>query len=306
MSPILNLPQREEIDPLGLVARDRVPVAPNLSMFDPLYVGIDEFGEPVYLDVVYHNLLPGGEPGGGKSGLLQNVASHASLSANSRLVLFDGKLVELGPYMDIADEFVGPNIEHGLSVMRRLLAVANNRYAWLLAQRPSRRKITRRDGMSTITTIIDELAYYTTVLGNKQQQEEFATLLRGLVSLGRACGMPVIAATQRPSWDIIPASLRDLFGYRCAFRCTTPNSSDIVLGHGWAELGYSASDINPETRGVAYLLAEGGTPRRIKTAWLSDAQIDAIVDYAAWIRHPNGLHIPATTPVATMPGRVAA
>jgi len=286
VSSILTLPRREDPHPLGLVARDDpVPVAPNLSMFDPLYVGIDEFGEPVYLDIVFHNLLPGGEPGAGKSGLLQNVASYAALCDNTRLVLFDGKLVELGPYMDVADEFIGPDIEHGLSVMRRLLLVATNRYHWLLARK--RRKISRWDGMSVIAVIIDELAYYTTVLGSKAQQDEFATLLRGLVALGRACGMPVVAATQRPSWDIIPASLRDLFGYRCAFRCTTPSSSDIVLGHGWAELGYSASDINPDTRGVAYLLAEGGVPRRIKTAWLSDEQIDAIVDYAAWIRRPT-------------------
>ena len=282
----LTLPRsRDNPDPLGL--NTRVPVAPQLSMFDPLFIGIDEFGEPVYLDIVFHNLLPGGEPGGGKSGLLQNVASYAALAANTRLVLFDGKLVELGPYMDIADEFVGPNIEHGLSVMRRLLVVATNRYLWLLSHIPSRRKIDRSDGLSVIVTIIDELAFYTTVLGSKAQQDEFATLLRGLVALGRACGMPVVAATQRPSWDIIPASLRDLFGYRCAFRCTTPNSSDIVLGHGWAELGYTASDINPEHRGVAYLLADGGVPRRIKTAWLSDQQIDAIVDYATWIRRPN-------------------
>jgi DNA segregation ATPase FtsK/SpoIIIE, S-DNA-T family len=43
-----------------------------------------------------------------------------------------------------------------------------------------------------------------------------------------------VAATQRPSFDIIPTSLRDLSGY--AFRCTTPNSSNI---HGWAEQGYT-------------------------------------------------------------------
>ena len=37
-------------DPLGT---DRVPVAPGLSMFDPIFIGIDEFGQPVYLDVIY-------------------------------------------------------------------------------------------------------------------------------------------------------------------------------------------------------------------------------------------------------------
>jgi S-DNA-T family DNA segregation ATPase FtsK/SpoIIIE len=256
-----------------------------LSMFDPLFIGIDEFGQHVSLDVVFHNLLTAGEPGGGKSGLVNNVAAYAALAENTRLVLFDYKLVELGPWLDIADEFVGPNIDKGLSVLRRLLIVATNRYMWLVANR--RRKVSRDDMLSTIVTIIDELAMFTTVAGTKAQQEEFATLLRGLVALGRACGMPVIAATQRPSWDIIPASLRDLFGYRAAFRCTSLNSSDIILGQEWASRGYNANDISPDNPGEAYLIAEGGIPYRIKGAYLSDDNLYAIADYAAWIRRPN-------------------
>ncbi|NJP30679.1 FtsK/SpoIIIE domain-containing protein [Micromonospora thermarum] len=266
-----------------------VPVGPGLSMFDPLFIGIDEFGQPVYLDVIYRNILAAGEPGGGKSGLLNNIAGTAALCDNTRLVLFDAKLVELGPWRDIADEFVGLDIDHGLNVLRRLLVVASNRYAWLLAHR--RRKLAPTDGLSVIVTIIDELAMFSTVLGTKAQQEEFSTLLRGLVSLGRACGMPVVAATQRPSWDIIPASLRDLFGYRAAFRCTSLNSSNIILGQGWAEQGYTASDISPTNQGAAYLLAEGGVPRRIKAAYLTDADIYNIADYAAWIRRPAGARL---------------
>jgi len=262
----------------------RVPVGPSLSMFDPMFVGIDEFGEPVYLDTVYRNLLVAGERGGGKSGLLNNITATGALSENTRLCLFDAKLVELGPWMDIADEFVGPDIEHGLSVLRRLLTVATNRYRWLLAHR--RRKLARDDRMSVILVVIDELAMFSTVLGTKQQQEEFDSLLRGLVSLGRACGIPVVAATQRPSFDIIPTSLRDLFGYRAAFRCTTSNSSNIILGQGWAEQGYNANDISPTNQGEALLIAEGGIPRRIKAAYLSDSDIYGIADYAACVRRP--------------------
>ncbi|RQW98678.1 FtsK/SpoIIIE domain-containing protein [Micromonospora globispora] len=262
-----------------------VPVGPGLSMFDPLFIGIDEFGQPVYLDVIYRNILIAGEPGGGKSGLVNNICGHGALSDNTRLVLLDAKLVELGPWRDIADAFIGPDIDEAISVLRRLLIVATNRYTWLLANR--RRKLVPGDGMSVIVTIIDELAMFSTVLGTKQQQEEFAALLRGLVSLGRACGMPVVAATQRPSWDIIPASLRDLFGYRAAFRCTSLNSSNIILGQGWAEQGYTASDISPTNQGAAYLLAEGGVPRRIKAAYLTDNDIYSIADYAAWIRRPT-------------------
>ncbi|GAA2858338.1 hypothetical protein Acy02nite_22160 [Actinoplanes cyaneus] len=288
--------------PLGT---DRVPVGPGMSMFDPMFIGIDEFGQHVSLDIVFHNLLTAGEPGAGKSGLLNNVAATAALCDNTRLVLFDGKWVELGPYIDIADEFVGDDIEKGLSILRRLLTVARNRYLWLLANR--RRKIAREDNLSTIVTIIDELAMYLKVLGTKEQQAEFESLLRGLVSIGRACGMPVVAATQRPSWDIIAASLRDLFGYRCAFRCTTVGSSDVILGSGWADLGYSASDIDMENRGAAWLLGEGTVPKRIKVAYLTDADIYAIADYAAWLRRPNhGTPANFTVPAARLDWEMAA
>ena len=54
-----------------------------LSMYDPIYVGIDEFGLPVYTRVIYKNLLAAGEPGGGKSGLLNILAAHAALSATA-------------------------------------------------------------------------------------------------------------------------------------------------------------------------------------------------------------------------------
>ncbi|MEU0156955.1 FtsK/SpoIIIE domain-containing protein [Micromonospora fulviviridis] len=273
---------------------DAVPVGPGLSMFDPIFIGIDEFGQPVYLDVIYRNLLTAGEPGGGKSGLINNICGHAALCDNTRLVLFDAKLVELGPWRDLADAFIGPDIDQGIEVLRRLLVVATNRYTWLLANR--RRKLAPGDGMSVIVTIIDELAMYSTVLGTKPQQEEFSSLLRGLVSLGRACGMPVVAATQRPSWDIIPASLRDLFGYRAAFRCTSLNSSNIILGQGWAEQGYTASDISPTNQGAAYLLAEGGVPRRIKAAYLTDTDIYNIADYAAWTRRPTSTSTPSINP----------
>jgi S-DNA-T family DNA segregation ATPase FtsK/SpoIIIE len=104
------------------------------------------------------------------------------------------------------------------------------------------------------------------------------------VARGRAAGIIVVAATQRPSADIIPTSLRDLFGYRWAFRCTTDASSDVILGHGWASNGYTAADIDPTTRGVGWLIAEGGIPRRMKAAYLSDEQATRLAEHAAWLR----------------------
>jgi S-DNA-T family DNA segregation ATPase FtsK/SpoIIIE len=261
-------------------------------MYDPIYVGIDEFGHPVTIRIIYRNLLAAGEPGGGKSGLLNTLAAHVALSASTRMVLFDGKQVELGMWDQLADEFVGPDLHHAITTLLRLQKVMDNRYAWLRAHR--RRKIEPRDHLSVITSIFDEIALYATVLGTEQDQRQFVALLRDLVARGRAAAMPVIAATQRPSVDIIPKSLRDLFGYRAAFRCTSTGSSDIILGDGWSGAGFSATDISPLNQGEAFLIAEGGTPQRIKVAYLSDADIIALADHAATIRH--------ATPPAPAPG----
>src|SRR5215469_4877071 len=248
------------------------PAAPVwLSMFDPITIGIDEFGHVVRVRVIYKNVLAAGEPGGGKSGLVQVFACHAALSVRARLVLFDGKRVELGLFKDIADELVGPDIDKAIITLRRLQRVMDNRYGWL--EQCGRRKIEPGDGITTITAIFDEIALYSTVLGDERQQKEFVTLLRDLVARGRAAAIIVIAATQRPSVDIIPKSLRDLFGYRAAFRCTSDGSSDIILGDGWSGKGFTATDISPLNPGCAWLIAEGGTPQRVKASYLSDDEI---------------------------------
>ena len=275
-----------------------VPVGPLLSMYDPIHIGVDEFGAPVYIRIIYKNLLAAGEPGGGKSGLLNILVAHAALSVSTRLVMFDGKQVELGMWDDLADEFVGPDLDHAIITLRRLQRVMDNRYTWLRAHR--RRKIEPTDNLTVIVIVFDEIALYSTVLGTEQNQKEFVSLFRDLVARGRAAAMPVIAATQRPSVDIIPKSVRDLFGYRAAFRCTSTGSSNIILGDGWSESGFDATDIPPNNPGVAYLIAEQGVPSRIKAAYLTDANIIALADHAAWTRRTGTLTDPAPTLPATI------
>jgi DNA segregation ATPase FtsK/SpoIIIE, S-DNA-T family len=75
-----------------------VPLGPALSIFDPVFIGIDEFGHPVTVPLIERNMLIGGEPGSGKSALLNLVVAHAALSLDCRLVLLDGKQVELGQW----------------------------------------------------------------------------------------------------------------------------------------------------------------------------------------------------------------
>jgi DNA segregation ATPase FtsK/SpoIIIE, S-DNA-T family len=83
---------------------------------------------------------------------------------------------------------------------------------------------------------------------------------------------------------VVPSALRDLFGFRLALRCNTPQASDTILGQGWASAGYSAATISPGQRGVGYLLADDGLPIRIRAYHLHDEQITKIAERASALR----------------------
>ena len=244
-----------------------VPTFP-FSMFDPVHLGQDEYGEPVYVNLAERNMLLGGEPGAGKSSGLNLITAHGALSYDCKLILVDGKQVELGLWRACADEFIGPSLSDAITAFEHFQATMNDRYKHLLAT--GRRKITREDGEPVYLIPIDEYAYFSATVGSKPDREKFAGLTRDLVARGRAAGVIVVLATQRPSHQVIDPSMRDLFSYRWAFRCTTDSSSDVVLGQGWAAEGYTAADIDPLARGVGWLLSESGVPRRIKAAYLTD------------------------------------
>jgi len=252
------------------------------SIHQPIFLGIDENGVAVHIELAYRNLLVAGEPGGGKSVLLNNIVGHAALCRDVKLVLIDGKRVELGMWKKVADIFVPNNTNLALDVLAGLQDEMDRRYDWL--DFGESRKITPADGIPFVLVVVDELAYFSATVGAKKTQDEFINLTRDLVARGRAAGIIPVLATQRPSADIVPTSLRDICAYRCAFRCTTDASSDIILGTGWAKQGYNAKDITPEARGVGWLLAEGGIPRRFKAAYLTDEDIRRLVARAKRIR----------------------
>ena len=268
-----------------MTATDTRPLPPvptfPFSMFDPVHLGRDEYGEQVHVDLAERNILLGGEPGAGKSSGLNLIVAHGALSYDCKLILVDGKQIELGMWRACADEFIGPSITDAIAAFEHFQGIMNDRYKKLLAT--GRRKIIRDSGEDVYLIPIDEYAYFSATVGTKQQRETFAGLSRDLVARGRAAGVILALATQRPSHQVIDPSMRDLFSYRWAFRCTTDSSSDVVLGQGWAAEGYTAADIDPLARGVGWLLAESWHAR-------------------AGSRPPTSMTTPSSTWPPTRPG----
>ena len=267
-------------DPFADAAPVRWPCAnaDRASLWEPILIGVDEEGEDFAVDLVERNVLVGGEPGAGKSVALSIVAAAAALDPSARVWLLDGKLVELAAWAPIAQRVAGPDGAEALALLRDVRAKMDDRYRELLAR--GVRKVRREDGLPLHLVVCDELAFYLT-LADKSQRQEFAELLRDLVARGRAAGVIVCAATQKPGSDVVPTSLRDLFGFRLALRCNTPQASDTILGQGWASAGADASTIPGGQRGVGYLLAEGERPIRVKGFHLGDDDVTAIAERAA-------------------------
>ena len=270
-------------DPLA----DPVPIpwplaqAGHCSLWQPIPVGEDEDGNQVEILLPERNLLLGAEPGGGKSTVAQLLIAAAALDASAKLVLFDPKLVELWVWQGCADRLVGPNVEEAIEVLKGLIGELDDRYLTLLANRA--RKVVPGDGLPLYLVVIEELAYFTNG-PDRKASAAFSVLLRDFVARGRAAGMVTVATTQKPSADVVPTYLRDLFGFRWALRCSTPEASDTILGRGWASQGYSAASIDPTTRGVGLLLQEGGVPVRLRSCYLDDLHLAELARRAEHLR----------------------
>jgi hypothetical protein len=269
-------------DPLA----DPVPIswplvqAEQVSLWRPIPVGVDEDGSEVTVSLPERNLLTGGEPGAGKSTIVQLLIAAAALHPSVRLTLFDPKLVELAVWQGCG-RLVGPSVDQAIEVLKQLISELDDRYLTLLANRA--RKVTEGDGLPLHLLVVEELAFYTNG-PDRKAATTFSVLLRDFVARGRAAGMVTVATTQKPSADVVPTYLRDLFGFRWALRCSTPDASDTILGRGGASQGYSAAQIDPAARGAGWLLQEGGVPVRLRACYLNDVDLADLARRAEALR----------------------
>ena len=127
------------------MAADTIPVAP-LSIWKPIHLGTDELGRQVEVTLAERNMLIGGEPGGGKSVALQLIVAHGALSPDCRLILVDGKRVELGLWRDCAERFIGPSIDDAIDTMHWLQDQIDERTE--LAARPQDAQDHPRPGLA--------------------------------------------------------------------------------------------------------------------------------------------------------------
>lgn len=248
----------------------------QLATVDRVPVGVDLDGQMVSVVLRESNLLVAGLPGSGKSALLSALLAGAASMPNVVLIGFDPKIVELAAWR-VAFARVYTEEDDFLPGLEALGDQMDARYRHIESM--SLRKLEAFTAeLPLIVVVVDELAEIVQT-GDAKRDKAIALALRRLIQKGRAAGICVIAATQRPSADIVPTSLRDLFIQRVALATSTVEMSRMILGD-YGQTGDGPVD-GPHTvsgveKGVGFVMAATDrVPRKFKAYWLDDAAIAA-------------------------------
>ena len=252
----------EGSDPLTGPPRPR-PADEVATVADGAPFGLDENGRAVVLPLVESSALIGGRPGAGKSVGLSLIAAAAVEAPDAVLWAVDLKGgVELGPWLPATTRAATTSAAAGdlFTALDELMTARLSRLAL-----DGARKLVPTVDEPLIVLLVDEVA---------ELEKEQLAQLRRLVSLGRAPGISVWAATQRPSADLIPTSLRGLFRFAIGFPIKRRRDSDVILGDGWAADGVDASTL--KAPGQAWAILDDGAVRC--RSWLmTDADIGRTV-----------------------------
>jgi S-DNA-T family DNA segregation ATPase FtsK/SpoIIIE len=109
--------------------------------------------------------------------------------------------------------------------------------------------------------------------------EEVEGYLCRLAQMGRATGIHLILATQRPSVDVVTGLIKANFPSRIAFAVSSQIDSRVILDTPGAERLMGRGD-------MLYQASDAPKPQRIQGVFLSDPNIEAVVKY--WHRQVEG------------------
>lgn len=210
------------------------------------------------------HLLIAGSTGSGKSVLINSLIYTALYKSPNRcrFILIDPKRVELIDFVPLphciryASE--PPNIAAALASAVELM---EQRYKLMQRQR------IKKSNAADIYIIIDEFADLMIT-----QKKQCLPLLIRISQLGRAANIHLIAATQRPTRDIINGQIKVNMDSRIALRCPTGQDSRNIINIKGAETlpryGYGY-----------YLTPETMTPQLIQVPYTPAAELAARVQW---------------------------
>ena len=250
-------------------------------------LGLSISGEPVVTDLkkMPHGLIAGAT-GSGKSVCINSILVSLLYKAHPdqvKLLLIDPKMVELTPYN---------GIPHLVSPVITDVKAATSSLKWAVQEMDSRydefaktgvrdiekyNQLYHENPLPYVVIVIDELADL--MMAAPADVED---AICRIAQKARACGIHLIIATQRPSVDVITGLIKANVPTRIAFSVSSQVDSRTIIDMSGAERLLGKGDM---------LFLENGAskPVRLQGTFVSDTEIDAVVQHVSMQQEPDYL-----------------
>lgn len=244
-------------------------------------VGKDIGGSRIIGDIgKLPHMLIAGTTGSGKSVCMNSLIISLLYKAKPdevKLIMVDPKMVELGVYNGIPHLLIpvvtDPKKAAGAlqwavtEMMRRYRMMADAGVRDLESFNKIAESSDEFEKMPQIVVVIDELADLMLVAA-KEVEESICRVAQ----MGRAAGIHLVIATQRPSADVITGLMKANIPSRIAFAVASAMESRIILDTAGAEKLVGKGD-------MLYAPLGQGKPKRVQGCFITDDEVQSVVDF---------------------------
>ncbi len=227
------------------------------------------------------HMLIAGTTGSGKSVCMNSIIISLLYKASPddvKLIMVDPKMVELGIYNGIPHLLIpvvtdpkkaAGSLQWAVAEMMRRYKSMSDAGVRDLDSYNSIMESQDEDGkkLPQVVVIIDELADLMLVAA-KEVEESICRIAQ----MGRAAGIHLIIATQRPSADVITGLMKANIPSRIAFAVASAMESRIILDTQGAEKLVGRGD-------MLYAPIGNGKPKRVQGCFVSDGEVEAVANY---------------------------
>ncbi|PIP29533.1 cell division protein FtsK, partial [Candidatus Kuenenbacteria bacterium CG23_combo_of_CG06-09_8_20_14_all_36_9] len=247
-------------------------------------LGKDVAGAPQLADLEkMPHLLVAGATNSGKTVCLNSVIIsllYQNQPDELKFILIDPKQVEMTQYNNVPHLIcpVITEVKETINALRWAVKEMEDRFKTLALA--GKRNIdaynqTARERMPYLIIVIDELADLMSIAAN-----DIKPAIIRLAQKARAVGIHLIVATQRPSVNVITGLIKANITSRIAFSVAASTDSRTILDHAGAEKLLGRGD-------MLFISADLSKPKRIQGAYLSDQEIDKVVNYLKQTGEPE-------------------
>lgn len=203
--------------------------------YAPITLGVEADGLPFIMDLhKLPNLLIGGVPGSGKSVLLHSIIL-SLIASKAELYLVDPKMVEFNTYQaNNRVKMLVNTVEETYELIKEVHEIMQDRFEimkWAGARNihEYNASVRLQKNLAPIIIVIDEWADI--VLQDKKIQKPLCVIAQK----GRAAGVSIVLATQRPSSSVISGLIKANFSGRIALRVASNVDSRVILDQSGGE-----------------------------------------------------------------------